>query len=92
MIVSGYIVANYSAIYSIGKTKLDAISEFRAVSQDDCYIQDFDYDKSETSELRVQRATQDLLDQVDSEGGCISWGEHDYVACTDGEEKYWSES
>ena len=83
---NGYIVADGSAIYGAGDTKeaaLIAAAEWMDEADD---IIDYDYNKDRSSRPRVQQATTALIEMVREVGGAISWGEVDYIACTDEEE------
>ena len=85
-VAAGYIATNSSrtAIFGVGKTEADALSD--AIESSDIREAFPHIDPAEA--FKVKPATQALLDHVEENGGAyISWGSIDGIACTDAEEE-----
>lgn len=86
----GYIVQDYEgyAIYGIGSTEDEAWAD--TVDNVGTFFDDYGNtitaQEARDTQFTIYPATAALLDQVDAEGGAITWGNVDGIACTGKEE------
>ncbi len=79
-LTNGYIIADDVAIYATGSTESEARSDYLQWTKEEFTTE------PEHGALgngaTIQPATEALIAQVASEGGCIAWDTVDGIACT----------